>query len=218
MAQDPRGQRDEQSPKPRIVQYRNRRYSVRLEPIYWRNLERIAERRQYRLGRLIATLAEEHKGGNFSSFLRVYCMLEAERAFAARHLGTPLTGLMDVLASCPAPGLILSRHRTIVSYNDAFGDWLGPVDLSVIGSNLTSLLQVRTAKSLNEVWEAMILGQESRLSARVLYVAPGRVNAAQANLLALHAAGGTEFYAVMWLAFGKPKAVAARPWQRGPAE
>ena len=215
MAPKSRGEREDQSPKPRIVQYRNRRYSVRLEPIYWRNLERIAERRQNRLGQLIATLAEDHRGGNFSSFLRVYCMLEAERAFAVRHLGTSLTSLMDVLGTCPAPGLILSRHRTIVSFNEAFGDWLGAVEVSVIGANLTSLLQVRTVQPLNAVWQSMIIGKESRVAARVLYVAPGRVNAAQASFLALHAAGGTEFYAVMWLALAKPKTTKPAPKNPG---
>ncbi len=200
----------DQAPKPRIVQYRNRRFSVRLEPIYWRNLERLAERRNLRLGHLIALLAEEHRGGNFSSFLRVYCMLEAERAIAGMHLGTPLSSLIDVVGACPTPGLVLSRHRTTVAYNQAFKDWLGPVETPITGANLTSLFQVRTTQPLNSIWQALILGKESRATARVLYVAPGRVNAAQANFLGLHPGNG-EFYAVMWLSLAKPRPVTKLP-------
>ena len=46
--------KEAESPKPRIVQYRNRRYSVRLEPVFWHALERLAEQSDMRLGRYIA--------------------------------------------------------------------------------------------------------------------------------------------------------------------
>ena len=62
-------EQNNQSPKPRIVQYQNRRFSVRLEPVYWQALERLADRATMRLGQLIARLAAGYPGGNFSSFL-----------------------------------------------------------------------------------------------------------------------------------------------------
>ncbi len=188
-----------QSPKPRIVQYRNRRYSVRLEPIYWRALENLAKQQNQRLGRFVAELAEGHNGGNFSSYLRVYCMLEAERALASEYLGPTHGSLMDVVAACPSPGVILSRYRTIIGLNRAFEDWLGPTEVPVTGASLTTLIQVRTKGSLNDVWEGLTSGAETQAEARVLYVAPGRVNAAQAKFLALRSADGEQFYAVMWL-------------------
>src|SRR3546814_2826331 len=76
-----------QTPKPRIVQYRNKRYSVRLEPIYWQTLEVLADRRRMRLGRFVAELADSYEGPNFSSFLRVFCMLEGEQSLAREILG-----------------------------------------------------------------------------------------------------------------------------------
>ena len=51
-----------QTPRPRIVQYRNKRYSVRLEPIYWQTLEVLADRQRMRLGRFVAALAENYEG------------------------------------------------------------------------------------------------------------------------------------------------------------
>ena len=42
-------------------------------------------------------------------------------------------------------------------------------------------------------------GREPRADAKLLYVAPGRVNAAQATILALRSQAHQEFYAVMWL-------------------
>lgn len=188
-----------QTPKPRIVQYRNRRYSVRLEPIYWQTLEVLAERQRMRLGRFVAELAESYEGPNFSSFLRVFCMLEGEQALARETLGPTHHGLLDVVTHCPNPGLILSRYRTVIAYNRAFGEWLGPANVAVIGAELTSLVQVRTRRSLNDVWQDLISGREARADAKLLYVAPGRVNAAQATVLALRSQVYQEFYAVMWL-------------------
>ena len=188
-----------QTPRPRIVQYRNKRYSVRLEPIYWQTLEVLADRRRMRLGRFVAELAENYEGPNFSSYLRVFCMLEGEQALARETLGPTHHGLLDVVINCPNPGLILSRYRTVIAYNTSFGDWLGPADIAVIGAELTTLIQVRTRRSLNDVWQDLISGREPKADAKLLYVAPGRVNAAQATILALRSQTYQEFYAVMWL-------------------
>lgn len=57
-------------PQPRIVQYKKKRYALRLETIFWRQLEQIAFRRRTKLGRLVAELAEANEGPNLSSFVR----------------------------------------------------------------------------------------------------------------------------------------------------
>lgn len=188
-----------QAPKPRIVQYRNKRYSVRLEPIYWQTLEVLADRHRMRLGRFVAELAESYEGPNFSSYLRVFCMLEGEQSLARESLGPTHHGLLDVVTNCPNPGLILSRYRTVIAYNSAFGEWLGPADVAVVGAELTTLVQVRTRRSLTDVWQDLVSGREPKADAKLLYVAPGRVNAAQATILALRSPAYQEFYAVMWL-------------------
>src|SRR3546814_6522752 len=106
-----------------------------------------------RLGRFVAELADSYEGPNFSSFLRVFCMLEGEQALAREILGPTHHGLLDVVTNCPNPGLILSRYRTVIAYNSAFGEWLGPANVAVIGAELTTLVQVRTRRSLNDVWQ-----------------------------------------------------------------
>ena len=172
---------------------------MRLEPIYWQTLEVLADRKRLRLGRFVSELAEGYEGPNFSSYLRVFCMLEGEQALAREVLGPTHHGLLDVVTNCPNPGLILSRYRTVIAYNQAFGEWLGPATVAVIGAELTTLVQVRTRRSLNEVWNDLISGRDPRAEAKLLYVAPGRVNAAQATILALRSQTYQEFYAVMWL-------------------
>src|SRR3546814_15517157 len=117
-----------------------------------------------------------------------------------------LHGLLDVVTNCPNPGLILSRYRTVIAYNKAFGEWLGPANVAVIGAELTTLVQVRTRRSLNDVWQDLVSGREPSADAKLLYVAPGRVNAAQATILALRSPIPQEFYAVMWLSLQSRRA------------
>src|SRR3546814_18936644 len=81
----------------------------------------------------------------------------------------------------------------------AFGEWLGPANVAVIGAELTTLVQVRTRRSLNDVWQDLVSGREPRADAKLLYVAPGRVRAAQAMIPPLRSPVQPEFYEVLLL-------------------
>ena len=200
-----------QTPKPRIVQYRNRRYSIRLEPVFWQTLESLAEREGMRLGRFIAELAERYNGNNFASHLRVVSMVENERALAQASLLPTQDNILDVVRACASPGLVLSRYRTILAHNDSFVDWLGAPAESLAGADLTTVIQVRTRRPLNDIWLDIVAGNLASADANVLHVEPGRVIAAAAKLLGLHPRDGDGFYAVMWLsATRKPSPEPAR--------
>jgi predicted DNA-binding ribbon-helix-helix protein len=188
-----------QAPKPRVVQHRGRRYSIRLETIFWTFLDYLAARHGLRLGRYIAGLAAAYRGNNLSSYLRVVCMLEAERRLAETELAPNRDSLLALVRDCPSPGVILSRSRTLLGYNAAFARWLGPGPRVLAGSALTDVLQVRTARSLNEVWTDMVAGAQGTVKAHVLRVSPGLVSAAQATIVPLRTGGEDGFYAVMWL-------------------
>lgn len=194
-----------QAPKPRIVQHDRRRYSIRLESVFWKFLEYLAERRGMRLGRYIAGLAAAYRGNNLSSYLRVVCMLEAERAVAEAGLDPGRDSLFDLIRDCPSPGLVVSRNRTILAYNNAFSQWLGPGPRVLAGTELTEVLQVRTARALNDIWTDMIDGRQATIKAHILHVRPGRVSAAQATIVPLRSEGDEGFHAVMWLEAKRPR-------------
>ena len=188
-----------QTPKPRIVQYKNRRYSIRLEPVFWQTLEGLAEREGMRLGRFIAELAARYSGNNFASHLRVISMVESERTLAQASLLPTRDNILRVVQACASPGLVLSRYRTILAHNDSFLEWLGAPAEGLAGADLTSVIQVRTRRPLNDLWLDMVAGNVASAEANVLHVEPGRVVAAAAKLLGLHPRDGEGFYAVMWL-------------------
>ena len=188
-----------QTPKPRIVQYKNRRYSIRLEPVFWQALESLAQHEGMRLGRFIAELAARYNGNNFASHLRVISMVESERALAQASLLPTQDNILGVVRACASPGLVLSRFRTILAHNDGFLEWLGAPEESLAGADLTSVIQVRARRPLNDLWLDMVAGNVASADANVLHVEPGRVIAAAAKLLGLHPRDGEGFYAVMWL-------------------
>ena len=195
-----------QEPKPRIVQFRNRRYSIRLEPVFWQALERQAQGRGLSLGKYIGGLAEAFEGPNFSSYLRVLCMLESERDQAQEGLRPRRAGLMDLVLTAFGPAVVLSRYRTIIAYNAALLDWLGRETRPAAGSDLTSLLQVRTRRPLNELWLDLIAGSVVSAEVNVLHVRPGRALTAPARLVAMPAGPEGEFYAVLWISPRRPGA------------
>ncbi len=210
-----------QTPKPRIVQYQNRRYSIRLEPVFWQALESLAGHEGMRLGRFIAELAARYDGNNFASHLRVISMVESERALAQASLLPTQDNILGVVRACASPGLVLSRYRTILAHNDGFLEWLGAPEESLAGADLTSVIQVRTRRPLNDLWLDMVAGNIANAEANVLHVEPGRVIAAAAKLLGLHPRDGEGFYAVMWLsATRKPsfeptrRRIASRPSEK----
>jgi predicted DNA-binding ribbon-helix-helix protein len=188
-----------QMPKPRVVQHQGRRYSIRLESVFWKFLEYLAGRQGVRLGRYIAGLAASHHGNNLSSYLRVVCMLEAERSVAEAILDPTRDSLLTLVRDCPSPGVIVSRSRTILGYNNAFAHWLGPGPRVLAGGELTDVLQLRTSAPLNEVWTDMVTGAQGTVKAHVLRLSPGRVSAAQATIVPLRSDAGEGFYAVLWL-------------------
>jgi predicted DNA-binding ribbon-helix-helix protein len=188
-----------QAPQPRIVQFRKRRYSVRLEPIFWQTLETLAKRRGMRVGKFVGLLAEDFGGKNFASHLRVLCMLEGERALAQANLAASRNSLLSLLLSAYGPGLLLSGHRTVVAYNAGFQDWLGREFRPSPGDDLTEVLQVRTRRPLNELWLDLVAGKALSVEINVLHVRPGRVLAAPARLVAMPASADGDFYAVLWI-------------------
>ena len=192
----------DQSPKPRIVQHLGRRYSIRLEPVFWQSLDALAARQGMRLGRFVAERAETYRGANFASYLRVICMLDAGQLLAHATLRPHQSSLVDLVTGCPSPGLVLTRQRTIIAYNDSLEQWLGPAHKPLAGAELTAVMQVRTRRPLNDIWEDMLEGKLARADINVLNVEPGRVIAANARLMALPALEEDAFYAIMWLNSG----------------
>jgi predicted DNA-binding ribbon-helix-helix protein len=198
----------DQAREPRVVQFGGRRYSVRLEAVFWRVLERLAAGRQMRLGKLIGELASAAQAENLTSFLRVYCMLEIERQAARAVLSSPARGLFEVLGASPAPAAVLSRERTVVAMNKCMVDWLDPRRHMKVGDVFTEIFQVRSTTPFSELWRSMMVGSAGRIKARLIYVVPGRVSTVEATFVYCGRQRDRNAYVAVWLnAGGRPAAI-----------
>jgi predicted DNA-binding ribbon-helix-helix protein len=183
----------------RILQLAGRRYSLRLEPVFWEALAAIAERRRMRLNRLVAELAE-HRGGeeSLASHLRSFCLLEHRRAALARATPVERTSLMSLVESAPAPGALLDAAQRILTVNEAFAAWLGRPRRALDGEPLLRHFRLRGERPFEALWAG--LGREWHLPEpqRIINIEPGRVLAANARLVPLVSGRGRP-YCLLWL-------------------
>ncbi len=183
--------------QPRIVQYRKRRFALRLETVYWQQLESLAERRAQRLGRIIADLAEQYQGPNLSSYIRGYCMVEAQREIARYRLNAGAFDLIALLRGCPAPALLLDHDRRILDVNNALLEWAGSEAPTLRHAKFDTLFIPRVTRPLDETYALMQQKQLQRTQIQVTF--QGR--AVNATLTGLPV--GLYFYGLVWLHTGR---------------
>ena len=187
------------APKARIVQHEKRRFSIRLELVFWRALERAAAERGVRLGRLVAQLADGYDGSNFSSYLRTICMAAAENGMARADLAPTAASLIDTVAACPTAGLVISAEQIILAHNQAMSAWLGGGHPRLIQAPFQSLFHLRPPEAPRDLLAAAKDARMASRRAQLLYIVPGRMSAAGAHVLALHGARPDRIYVVIWL-------------------
>jgi len=188
-------------PQPRIVQYKKRRYALRLETIFWRQLEQIAFRRRTKLGNLVAELAEANEGPNLSSFVRGFCMVEAERDATRFRLASGSFDLLDILKGATAPALLLTDQRLIIDVNQALTDWIGPNVPTLRQEKFDTLFEPRVVRPLDETIDLMRRGQLKRTQIQVAY--QGRTVMATLTGLSV----GSIFYCLVWLSVSQTRVV-----------
>ncbi len=182
-------------PQPKIVQYKGRRFALRLEAAFWRQLELAARRRGMRVGRLVAELEKSYtEKVNLSSFVRGFCMTEAERDLARYRLVAGNFDLLDVIRSSPAPGMLLTHERIILEGNGALRDWIGAEAPLLRQQKFDVIFTPRgLTRSLDETIELMRSARLKRTQMQIVY--EGR--AAMATLTGLNV--GAVFYCLVWL-------------------
>lgn len=191
--------------KPRIIQADKRRFSLKLEPVFWDALEEIATARGMRLNRLVALIAAEAGGqGNLASHLRRFCLVEAQREAAEARMGGGRLDLGGLLDSSPIPCLLIAANGIVRRENEAFVARFGGFGTRFVGRPFQRHFRFQSAISVAEAWERFSLGEVFTLKGRVVHVAPGRVTTAEARLFPVPARRPVGFHCVLWMALGLP--------------
>ena len=99
------------------------RLSIKLEGVFWAQLEELADDQGTTLTKLVHSLLKDlPPSKNKTSTLRVYCqtMLCKKIKRIGDEDGSSIQSVM--LTACPIPVFIISTNRKIIAYNQAFKD------------------------------------------------------------------------------------------------
>ena len=105
----------------KVLQYRGKRIPIRLEHVFWLQLEELAREAGVRLTNYVhQVLHEAEDTSNRASVLRCHCLKAARDAKIAAFLSEGDINLTLMLTACPSPAFILKDERTIIAHNPAF--------------------------------------------------------------------------------------------------
>jgi predicted DNA-binding ribbon-helix-helix protein len=109
--------------KLRLLQRAGVKTAIRLENIYWSQLQDFAREDKTTLSRLIFGILDQHsKAVNRTSLLRCYCLDRMRR----KPVGSALVGqsfdLLALVSACPTPVAIITAERKLVAFNPSFSN------------------------------------------------------------------------------------------------
>ena len=174
----------------RVVQYRGRRYSLKLDQASWAALEQAAARRRMRLNQLVDELstATNHEG-NFSATVRAQCLAELKQQIAdledrVRQQSMSGQGVSASLIAdaCPVPAFIANGQSVMLKANGAAQKWLGLGESALVGKPLDQYFQVKSSLPLAQIVEQFAQGRNQIFPARIVCLRPGRLIMAKANI------------------------------------
>lgn len=181
----------------RIIQHAGRRYSVKLSDIVWDNLESLAGEAGLRLNQLVARVAEQAgEGANITAALRQHCLQaalvrikELERQVEDRRLASEGVPVTLIAEACPAPCLIVSGDHILLRANTAAREWMGSAEDALIGKSVQHYFQIKSNVPLDNIVQRYAAGELGVFPARIVYVRPGRLVVARANICPAHRSG-----------------------------
>ena len=106
-------------PRQRVLQRHHRRLSIRLEEIFWTQLETCAKEEGTKLSDLVFAVTDV-TNENRSSLLRAYCVNWLRKHLFQARLGASPVDIQLILAACPVPCVIITQQRRLAAHNPAF--------------------------------------------------------------------------------------------------
>jgi predicted DNA-binding ribbon-helix-helix protein len=174
----------------RIVQFRNRRYSLKLGADVWDILDIAARRRGVRLNQLVGEIAETAGAEiNLSATLRSYCMEElkfqvADLELRLRESKMQAGGVsVEIIAEAmPVPCFVLNESSVVVKSNAAAQKWLGVDEAGLRDQQIERYMQIKVPIPMPRIIAQFGAGRAQSFPARVICLRPGRLIMAKANI------------------------------------
>jgi predicted DNA-binding ribbon-helix-helix protein len=109
--------------KLRLLQRAGTKTAVRLENIYWSQLQDFAREDKTTVSRLVLQQLDQHPNvANRTSLLRCYCLDRLRRKPAGSALVGQSFDLLALVSACPTPVAIITSERKLVAFNPSFSN------------------------------------------------------------------------------------------------
>jgi predicted DNA-binding ribbon-helix-helix protein len=171
----------------RIIQHRGKRFSLKLDDLVWSFLDELAIESGMTVNELVAGLADG--AASITGTIRTFCLQQAldrikrlRRGLDDRALIGAGVSIAQIADACPSPCFVVSQDHIIRRTNAAAQSWAGVREAGLVGRSLEHYFQVKAALPLAEIVRRFGTGSMQIFPARILYLRPGRVVAAEANL------------------------------------
>lgn len=150
-------------PRQRILQRRHRRMSIRLEEVFWVQLEACAKEENVKLADLVFNLIENNiETENRSSLLRAFCVDWLRRRLFQARLSANQVDIQSILSACPLPCVIITQQRKLAAHNPAFAQEvlarIVPADKWRNAENVVRLTLKRSFESIADSVRASATG------------------------------------------------------------
>ena len=109
------------NPALRIMQKSGRKSAVKLEAIFWSQLQDVAKEEKTSLSKLVFSILESDTGiRNKTSLLRCFAMDRLRRQSTRPQLEGQTFDLLALIAACPGPVAVITNERKLVAFNPSF--------------------------------------------------------------------------------------------------
>jgi predicted DNA-binding ribbon-helix-helix protein len=157
-------------PQFRVLQHEGKKHALRMESVFWLQIEECAQSLNTRAASLISEIVSRcEEEANRTSAVRVYCinwLRERLKGLETKKLTLDLT---PMLSACPTPAFLLASTGRLVMYNRSFSNtYLDSEDATPIEDANT------------RVWH--LFGHTIRESRAVLTANPDRVVSGRVRL------------------------------------
>lgn len=174
----------------RVVQFKGRRYSLKLDYSSWNALEQAAARRNMRLNQLVDELAvATNHEGNFSATVRAQCLAELKTQIEELENKVRLQSMSGegisaalIADGCPAPCFVVDGRNTVQKANQHAQKWLGLAESALVGRPVDQYFQVKSTLALAQIVEQFGAGRYQLFPARIVCLRPGRLIMAKATI------------------------------------
>ncbi len=145
----------------RVLQRQGNKMAVRLERIFWSQLDDLAKDAKTSTSKLVfGILAANGESINRTGLLRCYCLERARSKASVNRMQNESFDMLGIIAACPTPVAVITSQRKIATFNPAFSE----VVTQIRGNQDRGTgIQLSFSESIQKIQQGM-LDQPTRIS------------------------------------------------------